>query len=148
MSHFGSWTAPTMTTCGCFKQFDLWVPCAGIVKDSSVVLRRIVLMLTCTWTFPTGSTTQLNRNRDAHAAEYTHENLLHERIVFFRVMTALFGQFSPTGAHRERCCRSQWIASIEKVSASSAHKPYKQQQQQQAFRFVCCFVGDPFLSKP
>ena len=55
-------------------------------------------------------------------------------MIFFRVKTALLGQFSPTGAHREdcgplceQCCRSPWIASLEKrVSASSAHKPYKQ----------------------
>ena len=42
-------------------------------------------------------------------------------ICFFRVKTALLGQFSPTGAHREdcgplceQCCRTPWIASLEK----------------------------------
>ena len=34
----------------------------------------------------------------------------------------------------EQCCRSPWIASLEKrISASSAHKPYKQQQQAQVW---------------
>ena len=49
------------------------------------------------------------------------------------VKTALLGQFSPTGAHREdcgplceQCCRYPWIASLENTSALSAHKPYKQ----------------------
>ena len=42
-------------------------------------------------------------------------------VLVFRVKTALLGQFSPTGAHREdsgplseECCRSPWIASLEK----------------------------------
>ena len=42
-------------------------------------------------------------------------------VFVFRVKTALLGQFSPTGAHREdcgplseQCCRSPWIASLEK----------------------------------
>ena len=60
---------------------NLLLPCAGIVKDPSVVFRRIVLILTLYLSVSQrGSTTLLNRNRGAHAGEYTHVNLLHERI--------------------------------------------------------------------
>ena len=42
--------------------------------------------------------------------------------------TALLGHFSPLWPLSEHRCRSPWTPSLEKVSASSAHKPYKQQQ--------------------
>ena len=43
MSHVGSRTTPTTKTCVCFENSNCG---AGVVKDSSVVLRRFVLMLT------------------------------------------------------------------------------------------------------
>ena len=39
MSYVGSWTAPKTTTFGCFDHSS----CVGVVKDLSVVFRRIVL---------------------------------------------------------------------------------------------------------
>ena len=83
-------------------------------------------------------------NRDVHAVKYIHvrtrctsasDHILCLWYLFFRVKTALLGQFSPTACSSwetvapcvSNRCRSPWIASLEeRVSASSAHKRYKQ----------------------
>ena len=79
-------------------------PFAGVVKDSSVELRRFVLMRTLYLSVSQGANNTIQK-RGAHAGGYARENLLHERIwshlvvmFFFAFKTALLGQFSPTGS--------------------------------------------------
>ena len=78
------------------------------MKDSSVVLRRFVLMLTLYLSVSLWANNTI-QNRGAHAGGYARAKLLHERIwshlvvmfFFFAFKTALLGQ---SGAHRENCC--------------------------------------------
>ena len=112
------------------------------MKDSSVVPCRCVLMLTLYLSVSqrVNNTTEPEPRRERWWVR-ARESVARAHLItscvngFFlsSVKTALLGQFSPTGAHREdcgplceQCCRYPWIASLENTSALSAHTPYKQ----------------------